>query len=181
MWCQCWRLGQGWAALPSVKFHLLRWQMLSVFANLERCRGESPYGSWKTWPKTQLSVLSQAHTHMCTSNAHLYSVSLFCRQQECYRLTQRKSACGPLLTQGPSSLWSGQCPTVSLAAGGTQRRKRLSDFCIFIWILFYYYPLLCSFSSFPCLSCSFCSFTLLFKFTYNIYMASLTPVYTVYL
>lgn len=126
------------------------------------------------------SSLPSTHTHV-HKHAHLYSVSLFCRQQECYRLTQRKSACGPLLTQGPSSLWSGQCPTVSLAAGGTQRRKRLSDFCIFIWILFYYYPLLCSFSSFPCLSCSFCSFTLLFKFTYNIYMASLTSVYTVYL
>lgn len=103
------------------------------------------------------SCLPSTHVH---KHAHLYSASLFCRQQECYRLTQRKSACGPLLTQGPSSLWSGQCPTVSLAAGGTQRRKRLSDFCVFIWILFYYYPLFCSFSSFPCLSCSFCSFTL---------------------
>lgn len=55
---------------------------------------------------------------------------MFCavlsRQEECYRLTQRKSACRPVLTLGLSLLWPGQCPTVSLEAASTQHRKQLS-------------------------------------------------------
>lgn len=87
---------------------------------------------------------------------------IFCaalsRREECYRLTQRKSACRPVLTQGPSLLWPGQCPTVSLEAAGTQHRKQLSSstillysfFCTQISYLSLFLRLL--FSSFACLS-----------------------------
>lgn len=94
--------------------------------------------------------------HMC-SHTHSYSVLLFGRQEECYRLTQRKSACRPVLTQGPSSLWPGQCPTVCLEAAahstGNNSQAQLyvllfSFFCIQIPI----FPLCCDFSPLPCLS-----------------------------
>lgn len=55
----------------------------------------------------------------------MFSCAVY-RREECYRLTQRKSASSPELMQGPSLLRPGQCPTVRLAATGTQHRKRLS-------------------------------------------------------
>lgn len=100
---------------------------------------------------------------------------IFCaalsRQEECYRLTQRKSACRPVLTQGPSLLWPGQCPTVSLEAAGTQHRKRLSSSTILLSSFFLHSDLYLSLflrPLFPCLSvfCCHSSYViLLFNFT----------------
>lgn len=84
----------------------------------EESRGEFPYGSCKAWPQTQPLNLSQTHT--------LIFYAVLSSQEECYRLTQRKSACRPVLTLGLSLLWPGQCPTVSLEAASTQHRKQLS-------------------------------------------------------
>ena len=101
--------------------------------------GLNPRPSFKTPPK---------YTHTRT-HAHSYSLLRFCREEECYRLTQRKSACRPVLTQGPSSLWPGQCPTVRLEAACTQCRKCLSGSIFFYAFLFLL--LQCNFSSHPCL------------------------------
>lgn len=114
-----------------------------------------------------LKPLPDAHTSTHTPMRRLScAVLLFRRQEECYRLTQRKSACRPVLTQGPSSLWPGQCPTVSLEAAGSQLRKRLSD-CSIFFLIFLFLPLYYNFFPPPrCVSCCHGSFIIvLFSFT----------------
>lgn len=76
------------------------------------------------------------------------------REEECYRLTQRKSACRPVLMQGPCLLWPGQCPTVSVEAAGTQHRKQLSasTISLFFSLKITIFSLCCDFSFLACLS-----------------------------
>lgn len=63
---------------------------------------------WFLQDLTQTQPLNLFQTHT------LIVCAALSRQEECCRLTQRKWACRPVLTQGPSLLWPGQCPTVSL-------------------------------------------------------------------
>lgn len=103
-------------------------------------------------PDQTIKPLPNKHTHTHT----LLFCAALSRQEECYRLTQRKSACRPVLTQGPSLLWSGQCPTVSLEAVGTQHRKQPSSSTILLSSFFCtrisIFPFFCDLSSLACLS-----------------------------
>lgn len=64
-------------------------------------RGESPYGSSMTWPKTWTFKPPPNCTCMWTVTI-THIVLDFCMLEECYRLTQRKSVCRPVLIQGPT-------------------------------------------------------------------------------